>query len=276
MFVDDDHASGRLGGDRLRGRRRALGQGQGGAAAPVPGAAGGRRRRRVPAQTRRSRRRSSAGPPSCAWSRTSSTPRSTAASPGWSGSRVRRGSARPGSARSSRNYVDGLADRRALAFGALPVVRRRASPTGRSPRWSASDSGSPRTHRENEAVSRLAEGLERWIADPRRARADRRGARGADRDRRARARARRAVRGLAAVLRAALRARPGGAAVRGHAMGRRGPARLPRAAARLVGRAPDLRLHLRPTRARRAPARLAAPGSPTRPRCARAARARRR
>ena len=89
----------------------------------LPGPAGGRRHRRVPVAARRSRRRSSVAPPSCAWSRTSSTPRSTAASPGWSGSRARRVSARRGSASELSNYVDGLAydvlwhSGRCLSFG---------------------------------------------------------------------------------------------------------------------------------------------------------------
>ncbi len=53
-------------------------------------------------------------------------------------------------------------------------------------------------------------------------------------------RTRRAVRRMAAVLRAARRARPGRDGVRGHALGRGRPARLRRVPARLVGPAPDL------------------------------------
>ena len=154
------------------------------------------------------------------------------------------------------NYVDGLAVEVLLALRPLPRLRRRGRllgarrhgpPAARDRRRHAHGRGRLAARRRARAMGRR----------PRRARADRRGVRGVARNRRAGAGARGAVRGLAAVLRAARRPRSGGLAVRGHALGRRGPARLPRAAARLVGRAPDLRLLLRPPRALRAPAGLA-------------------
>ena len=56
---------------------------------------------------------------------------------------------------------------------------------------------------------------------------------------------------LADPLRAARRAGPDGARLRGHAVGRRGPARLPRVPARVVAQPPALRVRARPARARR-------------------------
>ena len=150
-------------------------------------------------------------------------------------------------------------DRRPLALRPLPVIRRRGRALGarRDGPPAARDRRGRAGRRGRRPDRRRPAPLDRR---PGRARAGRRGAPGAARDRRARPGARGAVRGLAAVLRAARRARPGRARVRGHALGRRRPARLPRAVAGLVGRAPDLRLLFRPARDRRAPRRLAGRG----------------
>ena len=109
--------------------------------------------------------------------------------------------------------------------------------------------------------------LEEHLLDPEE-RALRRAAAGAAaRARRARgARPAGPVRRLAAVLRAARRRLPDGARVRGHAVGRREPARLRRVPARVVAEPPAVCDHARPARSCSSAARRGAPATATSPR----------
>ena len=135
----------------------------------------------------------------------------------------------------------------------------RASPSGRSARWSGSVPGSPRPTSPDVARQRLATRCRR--VRPRRRRSARwigpaagrrcSGSRGAD------DRAIRPLRGLADVLRAGRRAGHDGHGLRGPPVGGPGPARLHRARSLEWSRAhPILDRHAGPTRAARTPAGL--------------------
>ena len=148
--------------------------------------------------------------------------------------------------------------RRGRLLARRPFARptARASPSGRSARWSALAPGSTRpTTRPRRARS--------W---PRRSRGSSR--RGPERERvelalqallgvgEAARRSRRAVQRVAPVFRADGGRGPRGPGLRGPPLGRRGPARLHRPRARVEPERPDPDHHPGPTRAARAPARL--------------------
>jgi hypothetical protein len=136
-----------------------------------------------------------------------------------------------------------------VAFGAVPVARKRRGLLGACGDGATADvdqRGGIRGGCLGEARARARP------VDPRcgRAGVPRAAAGGAARGRRAGPRARGAIRGLAVVLRASGGQRPGRAGVRGPPVGRRGPARVHREHARLVGIEPDLRADARPAGAR--------------------------
>ena len=139
-----------------------------------------------------------------------------------------------------------------VAFGAVPVAMARAWRTGRWRRWCASGcrdrrGGHPR--RRPRRSSRSA--LDRWVPDAadREFLAPRLGALlgvaepGLGREE--------LFAGWRLFFERLADTRAGRAGVRGPAVGRRGAARVHRAAARLVGVEPDLHPHARPARARR-------------------------
>ena len=241
------------GGDRLRGRGRARAEGQGGAGAALARAArDGRGRRRVEGRPGWSRRSSDATA-SCGcvkelFHATAAERKAHA--------RVRRRDRRD---RQVAALVGVLQvhgrprghDAGGTAAAASPTAR--ASPTGRSPRWCACAPGS----REGEEPTRP-----RARSSPRRSRThvpdaeerawSSRASRTCSASRSAGSGERgEPVRGLAAVLRAARRARPGRTRLRGRAVGRRRAARVRRVPARVVARAPDLRPRARAAGARR-------------------------
>ena len=125
---------------------------------------------------------------------------------------------------------------RLLAPRPLPRLRRGRRRTGRSPTWCACAAASPRTTTTATARSKLDATLEEHLARRRRSGASSsRGSRTCSGSgRRSVARAAGPLRGLAALLRAARRRVPDRARVRGHAVGRREPARLRRVPARVV------------------------------------------
>ena len=220
--------------DRVRGGRRVRAEGQGGPDAALAGAARrlGRARRRSSRPA--SRRRSSAATASCAGSRISSTPRRTRAARTSSRSPGSPGSASRGSRGSSTSTSTGCrSSRTGIAAAASPTATGVAY-------WALADMVRMRcriAEDEDQAAARakLREALEEHLADeserafvePRLAQllglAEAESPRPAG-----------PVRRLAALLRAARRGLPDGARLRGHAVGRREPARLRRAPARLV------------------------------------------
>ena len=135
-------------------------------------------------------------------------------------------------------YVDGIERVALLAPGPLPVLRRGGRRTGRWRRWSARGRGSPR--RNAGGGAREAASRRRALRHPTSASAasSSPGWRTCSASRSAPARRpRRPVQRVAAVLRADGRRPPGGARVRGPAVGRQRSARLHRLPARVVGRA---------------------------------------
>ena len=138
----------------------------------------------------------------------------------------------------------------------------RASRSGRWARWSASAPAWPSRTTSRPRATKVHEMVEQWVTDPRRADVDRaRAAHAAGR--RGGHGGRPAVRRLAHVLRAHRRAGHGRAGLRGHALRRRGPARLHRPPARMEPRPADLRRHAGATGPDRAPARRGARASAT-------------
>ena len=156
-------ASGHLRGDRLRGRRQPLGQGEGRAARSLPCAPRRGRCRRGATGARASTRHSSGATPSCACSRTSSTRPSTAGSRGSS----RSGPAGVGKTRLGLefgHYMYGLADP-VSGTRALPVLRGRGRLLGAGgdgpQRFGIAEEASG-----EEASAKLRRGST-WVADPR-------------------------------------------------------------------------------------------------------------
>ena len=141
----------------------------------------------------------------------------------------------------------------------------RASPSGRSARWSAAAAACSRPTTRRRPGRRSPR---RRRVRPRRRRAplDRAGAADAAR-RRVGDRLGAAVRGVADLLRAARRDGARRHGLRGPPLGRSGPARLRRPPARLEPRRPDLRRHAGPTGADRAPSGLGRQASGTSHRC---------
>ena len=241
----------RVGGrDRLRGRRaRTTLKGKAEPVAALARARGSSASRRGALGRTGSSRRSSAATASCGSSRSSSTPPAE----------ERRaqlvsviGIGGIGKSRLSwefEKYIDGLADDVWWHRGAASPTAT-ASPTGRSPRWSAGAPGSSRTRRRRARREKLRAAVEEHVPDPRSAASSSRGSRTCSGSRRAPPATRRTSSPPGAhLLRAARRDRADGPRLRGHPVGRQRAARLHRVPARVVARPPALRAHARPARA---------------------------
>ena len=237
------------GGDRLRGRRRARAEGQGGAGAALARAA--RDRRVAAARCGRPAwsRRSSAATASSASSRSCST---RSADEGKAHLVSVTGIAGIGKSRLSwefEKYIDGLADDvcwhrgRCLSYGEgvaywalAEMVRMRCDiAEDEEPRLGAGEAArDARGARRRPGGARLGRAAARPPARPRGGRARRPGE---------------PLLRLADPLRATRRERADDPRLRGHAVGRQRPARLPRVPARVVAQPPALRPRPGPTRA---------------------------
>ena len=124
------------------------------------GVAGTQLRDRARAAVRRPRRRAAAdqGP-------LSRLRRPRGRAPG-RGHRARPGSARRGSATELSTTTSTGSRTTSSGTPAAACPSATASPTGRSPRWSASGSGSPRTRRPRRPTRSSPTGSSDWIADP--------------------------------------------------------------------------------------------------------------
>ena len=234
------------GGDRLRGRGQPRAQGQGRAGAALAGAARGRRPRgarcarpglEAPFVGRDRELRlvkelfhASADEQRRSSSRSRASPASA--------SRGSRGSSRSTSTGSPTTSSG-------IAAAASPTAR--ASRTGRSPRWCGCAAASSRTRSRRSARAKLRATIEEHIPDPEERRwVEPRLAHLLGLEEGRARRPGEPLLGLADPVRAARRAVADGPRVRGHAVGRRGPARLPRVPARVVAQPSAVRARRSP------------------------------